>query len=207
MLLDGLHEDLDAGQRDRLEALGQPEVDLGGDAPGAAVRDQAGAVHAAEVPARGHVARAQVELDPKPLEHSTSHQVLQRIVAKEPEVPRPAPRRDPRRHMPEQPTRPLSGKMIEIGDPGRLELRLPGLRPRKTPEAVEREQYDLRFVGDDERRDQIEHRGCPRPSVYLRFKPHRRPTMPSGALGVLPKRRRTTSGDAGSGRGGGGRGV
>ena len=100
-LLEALDWYLDAGQPDRLEPIDQPHRRLGLDAPRAPVGDEAGAVHGAEVPACGHVPRAQIKLDAEGFEDSAADLVGQRVVAEQPEVPRPAPRRDARCHVPQ----------------------------------------------------------------------------------------------------------
>ena len=59
-----------------------------------AIGDATLGVHRAEVPARRDVAGPEVEVDPQRLQHAPPHRVVERIVAEEAEVPRPAARRD-----------------------------------------------------------------------------------------------------------------
>ena len=49
-------------------------------------------VERAEVAADGHVVRLQLEADARRLEHAAADQVLERIVAEQAQVPRPAAR-------------------------------------------------------------------------------------------------------------------
>src|SRR2546422_8967334 len=129
--------------------------------PRAPVGDATGGVNGAEVAARGHIARAEVELDPEGLEDAAPDLVAERVVAEEPEVPWPAAGRDPRRHVADETARRLGGERREVRQVPRLELGAARLGARQAPQAVEREHDDLRGVLDDERRDQLQHRSRP----------------------------------------------
>ena len=158
ILLHRLDEDLDPRQLDPPEPFGQLQVDLGREPSRAPVDDLSGGVDRAEVPARGDVARAQVELDAERLEDTAPDLVLERIVAEQPEMAGAASRRDPGRYVTDEAARRVGGELREIRQAGRLELRATGLGSREPAEAVERDENDLRRVRNDERRDDVEHR-------------------------------------------------
>jgi hypothetical protein len=90
VLLHRLDEKLHAVEADRAQPLDETEAGVGADAPGPPVGDMAAGIHAAEVPARGHVARLQLEIDAEGLEHAPAHRIAQGIVAEEAEVAGPA---------------------------------------------------------------------------------------------------------------------
>src|SRR6516164_3265032 len=146
MLLHRLDEHLDARELDPAQALGELQVDLGREASGAPVRDTAGSVHGAEVAARGDVARAQVEFDAERLQHAPPDLIVERIVAEEPEMAGPAPRRDSRRNVADQPAGGFRRELGQIWKLRRLEFRASGLRAREPAEAVERDEDDLRRI-------------------------------------------------------------
>src|SRR5439155_11273997 len=114
VLLHGLDEDLDAGQLDPSKPFGQLQIDFGRDPAGAPVGDLPRAVDRAEVPARGDVAGAQVELDAERLEDAAPDLIVERIVAEEPEVAGPAARRDARRDVADEAAGGLGGEQGEI---------------------------------------------------------------------------------------------
>jgi hypothetical protein len=91
MLLDGLDDELDPVDLDRTQPVAELDAELGGDAAGAPVGDPPVGVHRAEVAPRRHVARLEMEVDAERFEHAAAHRMLQRIIAEEAEVSRPAP--------------------------------------------------------------------------------------------------------------------
>ena len=155
VLLDGLHQHLDAGKPDVAQPLGQPDVHLGRDAPGPPVGDAARRVDGAEVPASGHVAGSEVELDAQRFEHTAAHRVAQRVITEEPEVPGATARCDARCHVAEQSAGGLGGERVEVRQARRFHLRLAGLQVGQPGQAVEGKQDDLRRVGDDEPGEQV----------------------------------------------------
>ena len=157
VFLDGLDEDVDAGQTDRAQSLGEPHGHFGGDAPRSPVGDAALRVDAAEVAARGDVAGAQVELDAERFEDAATDLKAQRIVAEQTQVSGAAAGCDAGRHVTEQTARGFRGERREIGDARRLELRSARFRPGQSAEPVEREQHDFGRVRHHELADQIEH--------------------------------------------------
>ena len=181
MLLHGLDEHLDPGQTDRAQPLRQAHAEVRRDPAGPAVFDAARAIHRAEVPARGDVARAQVELDAERLQDAPPDLEAKRIVAEEPEVPGAATRGNPGRDVTDEPARRLARQLGEIGQARCFELRAPGLRAGEPAEPVERDQHDLGRVRDDQRSDHVEHGRlavdhasftpfsiCPRPVISSR---------------------------------------
>jgi hypothetical protein len=181
MLLHGLDEDLGPRQPDAPQPVDELHGRLGADPSRAAVGDEALRVDGAEVTPRGDIARAQVELDAEGLEHAAADLVLERVVAEEAEVPRPAARGDARRDVSEEPTRRLPGQRGQVGNPGRLELRLPCLRPGQSPEPIQRQQNDLRLIRHHERLNQLEHA-----QVYPNRPSSRAPTPRPARAGRTP---------------------
>ena len=78
------------------ELDGQRAAFLAGDAAGAAVGDVAGGVEGAEIAADGHVLRPQLEAHAGGLQRPAADQVLDRIVAEQAQVSRPAAGRNAR---------------------------------------------------------------------------------------------------------------
>src|SRR2546429_325580 len=130
---------------------GQLQIDFGRDPAGAPVGDLPRAVDRAEVPARGDVAGAQVELDAERLEDAAPDLIVERIVAEEPEVAGPAARRDARRDVADEAAGGLGGEQGEIGQVSRLELRASSVGSREPAEALARDEGDLGGVRDGER--------------------------------------------------------
>ena len=94
MLFHRLDKDLDAGNRDLAELDRQRGTLFGGDAPGTAVGDVARCVERAEVAADGDIAFLKFETDAGRLQRPATDQILERIVAEQPQVPGPAARAD-----------------------------------------------------------------------------------------------------------------
>ena len=105
----------------------------GGDAPRPPVHQDVRRVHGAEVAPSGHVARLDVHPNAKGLQHAPAHLVLQRVVAKEGQMPRPAPGGDAGQHRRGQATGALLGQPVQVGEMGRLQLGLSRLRVGQAP--------------------------------------------------------------------------
>ena len=109
----------------------------------------------------------QIEVDAERLEHPAADLVLDRIVAEQAEMARPAAGRDAGADRDRQAADIVPDQGIEIRGRGGLELgRAAGL-DRQPAEAVGDREHDLAGVAEDERLDQVEHvlksRGSPRP--------------------------------------------
>ena len=172
MLFHRLHEDLDTREPDRLEPVRERDGGFRGDASGAAIRDQALGVDSAEVAPRRHVARAELELDSQRFEHAAPDLILQRVVAKQTQVAGSTARRDAGRDVADQTAGRPGRQGVKVRQSRCFHLRAAGIRMRKTGETVEGHQDDLRRVGDDERRDELEHE-VRRPSPGFPGRPDR----------------------------------
>ena len=96
MLFYRLNEHFDARHLHRPQPDRNCLALLARNATGAAIGDFAGRVKRAEISASCHVVRPQLEADARRLQCPAANQILERIVAKQPQMPRPAPRTDPR---------------------------------------------------------------------------------------------------------------
>src|SRR5439155_16866526 len=137
MLFHRLDEELDAGQPDVTQPIGEPDADLGRDASRAPIGDQSLAVDRAEVAARRDVAGAERELDSERLEHAAADLEHHRVVAEEPEVPRATAGRDAGRDVAEQAAHAVGRERGQVGNPRGPELRASRLGAREPAEAVE----------------------------------------------------------------------
>ena len=142
VLLARLDDDLDVA--DPGDGLGEQGAQLaallGGGAAGAAVRDEA-LVERGEVRPGGHVARGHRKAHAERLEHAAADFVLQRVVAEQRQVRRPAARRDAAADRVGQPAFRLAGELVQAGDVRRLQFG-PAL-VRHAAEAVGDQQHDL----------------------------------------------------------------
>ena len=117
MLLARLDDDLDVA--DLLDLLGEHRAqllaNLRRDAARAAIRDQAVRIQRAEIRARRHIAGLQFQPETERLDHAAAHLKLERIITKQRQMPRPAARRDARRHRNHAPLRgPARDERVEI---------------------------------------------------------------------------------------------
>ena len=82
--------------------------------PGAPVGDDAFGVERAEIGACRHIARAQFEAQPERLDDAAADLELQRVIAKQAQVARPAPRGDARRNGNHAPLRGILRQRIHV---------------------------------------------------------------------------------------------
>ena len=113
-------------------------------APGAPVGDDAFGVERAEVGARRHVAGPQFQAQPQRLDDAAAHLELQRVVAKQAQVSRPAARSDARRNRDHPSLRRVFRQRIEVGGDRRFQRREIALLARgDVAHAVEHDQRHL----------------------------------------------------------------
>src|SRR5262249_1489722 len=137
--------------------LAELNAHVGGDAPGAAVRDPSGAVDRAEVAAGGDVARAKIELDAERFEHAASDLEAHGVVTEQAQVTGAAARRDAGPDVAKQAARGFRGERAEVRNARGLELGASRLGPGKAAKPVQREQHDFRRIAHHQRADEIEH--------------------------------------------------
>ena len=88
-------------------------------------------------------ARLEMEVDAERFEDAAAYRMLERVVAEEAEVTRPAPRRDARPHVAEQAARRARCQRVEHRQGGRLELALSGAGTGQAAQTVEGAENDL----------------------------------------------------------------
>ncbi len=84
-----------------------------------------------------------MEVDAERFEDAAAYRMLERVVAEEAEVTRPAPRRDARPHVAEQAARRTRCQRVEDRQGGRLELALSGAGTGQAAQTVEGAENDL----------------------------------------------------------------
>ncbi len=141
-----LDEHLDAGYANRLQPFAHLDAALRRRPAGAAVADETLGVERAEVAACGHVARADLEVNAQRLQDAATDAVLQRVVAEQAEMARPAARRDARQHRHTQAAHAVAGAGVEVRRPRRLQLGLAARLQGQSAQAVGHHQDDFRGV-------------------------------------------------------------
>ena len=150
MFLAGLDDDLrvadffDFGGEQRAKFL----AGFRRDAAGAAVGDNALFVERAEIGARGHVAVLQFQAQAQRFNHAAAHLKFQRVVAEQPEMPRPAAGRDAGRGGNHAALRGILAQLVEVRRGGGFQRRQIKLLLRgQVAEAVEHDQHELGASG------------------------------------------------------------
>jgi len=99
----------------------------------------------------------QLKTDAGRFESPAADEVLERIVPKEPEVPRPAARTDTRLDGNASPTNALLGQRVEIRGAGGLQFGKPPRLLRQATEPIGDEHHDLRIVFHMQLASQLMH--------------------------------------------------
>ena len=161
VVLDRVHGRLHARHVDGVQHLDERHALLRRDAPRAPVDDDAIPIDCAEVAPCRDLAGRDGHPDAQRLQHAAADEVLHRVVAEEPQVPRAASRRDARQHRRCQPARAHPRQPVQVGRRGRLQLGLAGVRVRQPAEAVGHKHDDLgrRLADDVRQRGKVDHCG------------------------------------------------
>ena len=146
MLLHRFDEHPYPWERDPRELRAQRRRLLAGDAPRAPVGDPPFAIHSAEVAARRHVLRLQVEVDAQRFEHAAADAIPDRVIPEQRQMPRPAARCHAVRHRHRHAADALQRQPVETRDVRLLEFRTTRL-VRQTAEPVDDDEEDLGVVG------------------------------------------------------------
>ena len=98
ILLHVANKDLHAGDFDLIQLLTQPRADVARNPPRTTVRNVSGRVDRTKIPADGDIIRAKFEVNSQRLQDTATDVVLQRVIAKQAQMPRSASGRNSRQH-------------------------------------------------------------------------------------------------------------
>ena len=112
--------------------------------------------------------KAQVEINPQSFQDTASDLKLQGIVAKEPQVPRAAPRRDPQPHRLAEAERCPGRQRIQVRLDGGFQLGLPARLRRQPAQPIQDDHDDLRLPANDLVLKEIEAHHSPQSAVQRR---------------------------------------
>jgi len=138
--------DLHAGQLDAAQQIDHLLANLGRDTSGAPIGNQTGIIDRTEIAARSDIGRPQRQPYAKRRQNPPPHFKLDRVITKERQMCRAAPRRHPARHRDAQADRAFAGETVHIRRVGCLQLRRSALLTRQTAQAIHNEQQDLATV-------------------------------------------------------------
>ncbi len=127
-----------------VDPIDHPACLFVGGSPGPSVRHRPVLGEGGEVEPGRDITRRQLEADAQRAQHAAADQLLDRVVAEEGEVCRPAAGRDPLPDRAEKPDRALRGQSVQVGRPRRLQLGAPGVGVRQPTESVQNHEDDLR---------------------------------------------------------------
>ena len=150
MLFDRFDREFYAIYFDPLQQFHQFLAGLGRKAARAAVGHEAGLIHRAEIPAGGHIVWTQVKINAERFQHASPDLIVDRVIAKNGEMPGTAARGYPRPHRDGQPQDRLSGQRIQVGSAGRLQFCLPARLLRQPAQAVQNDHCDFRLRRHDQ---------------------------------------------------------
>ncbi len=157
MLFDRLDEHFDARNLDLPQAHGQRSALVAVDAAGATIGDVPLGVERAEVGADRHVVGPEFETNAGRFQGATADHILQRIVAEQAQMPRPAAGRDARldRNAPAQHA--TAGQRVEVRRLGRFQFGQTARFERQPAQPVGDEHDNLRIVPLNETARQVVH--------------------------------------------------
>ena len=146
MLLDRFDKDLDTRNLDLPERNRKGRTFLTADPARTSVGDPILIVDRAKIATNRHVSRLQLKADPRSLQRTATDEVFQGVVAKQCQMPRPAPRRNSRFDGYACPLNPQACQRVQMRGFGRLKLGQSTRLHRQSTEPIGHQHHNLTAV-------------------------------------------------------------